>query len=91
MELDSITITDVKNVRGPDSDGFSIFPNPASNTFTITAAYPITKLAITNPLGQVVQSQTCNAIKISVDITNLVSDVYFIRINDMQVGKFVKQ
>jgi len=69
---------------------FSIVPNPATNDITIKTDVNFSKVEVINFLGQVVISETTNKI----DVTNLTSGVYFVRIvseNGTSVQKFVKK
>jgi hypothetical protein len=75
----------------------SILPNPASTQITIETPTTPTKntfLTIFNINGQqLIQRQITEPI-INVDVSGLVSGVYFVKVADertVQVGKFVKQ
>lgn len=70
---------------------YNIFPNPADNNLTITSSTIIATLSITNLLGQQVNSYEYNADKVNVDISELPSGIYLIRINGTEVRKFVKR
>lgn len=71
--------------------GVTIYPNPAQNEVNITSSSPITTLSITNLIGQQVYSRKYNSEQLQIDIADLPSGVYFIRINGTEVRKFVKQ
>jgi hypothetical protein len=69
----------------------SLYPNPATNVLTITAADPITLISITNLVGQTLYTHACNSAKIQVDISDMAAGVYFVKINGTEVRKFVKE
>jgi type IX secretion system substrate protein/beta-propeller repeat-containing protein len=68
----------------------TLFPNPTQNELMITAPYTITRVAISNMLGQTVYTRAYNADQVQVDVAGLPTGVYFVKINDIEVRKFVK-
>ena len=68
-----------------------IFPNPAQNELTISSTSNITHIAITNLLGQTIYKKEYNEPQVKIDVSNLPSGIYLIRINDIEVRKFVKE
>ena len=68
-----------------------IFPNPAHNELAITADNKISKVVINNVVGQQVLSQQCNAAKVVVNVADLLPGIYFVRVNDVVVRRFVKE
>ena len=95
-KMDSINATGIKPIYlyAPD---ITIFPNPASTLLMISAHENITAIAITNLLGQTVLSQQCNATQVEVNVADLPSGVYFVKVNPsagsgrVLVRKFVKE
>ncbi|WP_299664916.1 endo-1,4-beta-xylanase [uncultured Polaribacter sp.] len=77
-----------------EKDLFNIYPNPATSTININVKNKKdNSLKIINLLGQVVISKNIketNIDIITIDISNLKSGVYFIRINDV-IEKFLKK
>jgi len=69
----------------------SIYPNPASTFLNINAHLPINQITITSLLGQTVYTQNYNANEVQVDVSALPSGVYFVKVNDSEVRKFVKE
>ena len=87
-------------VAPADNDKIKLFPNPATNMFTITSTRQITSVVISNPLGQVVYSlQVASGnLQTSVDVSMLPGGIYFVKINGPSTGpgqavvrKFVKE
>jgi type IX secretion system substrate protein len=68
-----------------------IFPNPVSNSITIKSPYEITAVTIDNMTGQTVFTSYYHGEEVQVDVANLPSGMYLIRINGTEVRKFVKQ
>jgi hypothetical protein len=80
------------SVNNPGSDRFSLFPNPASERFTIkTAGQHIEEIALFNSLGNLIIERKglnkANAVSVSVD--GFAAGVYFVRIKCLE-GFFVK-
>jgi hypothetical protein len=76
-----------------DANFLSIYPNPTSNYITIEA--PATgRISITNLNGQQLITRQITEPKTQIDIRNLPSGVYFVRLTDdrtVEVRKFIKQ
>ncbi|MFZ4521768.1 MAG: T9SS type A sorting domain-containing protein, partial [Bacteroidales bacterium] len=86
-------ILSVNNINNEEK--FSIYPNPASTIITIetTEIYTKSQLSIVNVNGQELITHQIIEPKTQVDISNLPSGVYFVRLtNDRNVtmGKFIK-
>jgi len=76
------------------SNSFSVFPNPASSTFTIQSEKLITGIEITNIYGQKVFSETISAKNKTIDISDLAEGIYFLQLNSAgktTVQKFIKE
>ncbi len=77
--------------------GIKIFPNPARNKLFITGSpsSEIKYIKIENTIGEIVLEKSINAVEeiIQMDITNLITGVYFINIiqeNGITTNKFIK-
>lgn len=72
--------------------GFSIYPNPAYDELgVVSAADPIKQITVANLLGQTVCSMQPNATSAQVPVGNLPCGVYFIKVDNAAVQKFVKE
>ena len=69
----------------------SILPNPVTNELTITAINNIKSIAIYNLVGQKVFTCQYNSQNVQINVVGLQSGLYFLRINETEVMKFVKQ
>jgi hypothetical protein len=68
-----------------------VYPNPATTTLSITSTDEVSSIIISSLLGQRVYSNQYNSKEAQVDVADLPSGVYFVRINGTDVRKFVKQ
>ncbi len=68
-----------------------LYPNPGKSELNIAAIDKITSVNIKNLLGQTVYIHEYNTEKVQVDVSNLPSGIYLIKINGTEVRKFVKQ
>tara|TARA_R110000850_G_scaffold150497_1_gene273180 strand:- start:74160 stop:76046 length:1887 start_codon:yes stop_codon:yes gene_type:complete len=94
----SIIISGVENVvlSNPENDfvSASIFPNPAQNELNIRAITQISQVEIMNLLGQSFGVTDVNANTTKLDISNLNTGTYFVRVtidNASKVYKFIKK
>ena len=80
----------IKNVVAGST--LSIFPSPASTELTIQSTNEaIRQVTITNLLGQTVYNQMHNTDKVQLNVFSLPVGVYFVKVNDTEVRKFVKE
>ncbi len=68
-----------------------VYPNPAQNELTVSSAERISEIEITNLLGQTVYINEYFSKEIQMDVADLPSGLYFIKINRTVVKKFIKQ
>jgi len=93
--LSGFEITDV--TLGTPSNALlqaSIFPNPANNELNVQALTQISDIEIINLLGQSMRTYEVNANSTKLDISNLKTGTYFIRVtidNVSKVYKFIKR
>ncbi len=84
----SVTNVD-EQPSNPTSDGISIYPNPTSTTVSISGIEGSTSLRIMNSLGMEVVTQKVVSGKTEIDVSNLVSGMYFASIRNA-TGTVVK-
>ena len=85
--LQTATVPTVSNI-------ITIYPNPAITQLTIESTnQPITRITITNLLGQTILTQlpTANCQLAQVNISALSPGVYFVKVNGTETRKFVKE
>ena len=74
-----------------ENGGLIIKPNPADNYLSITATEVITDISITNMVGQMVwKSNQLSSVSYKIDISELPVGMYFVKINGIATGKFLK-
>ncbi|MCW3123493.1 MAG: Serine/threonine-protein kinase PknD [Flavipsychrobacter sp.] len=69
----------------------TIFPNPVSATLTITSTDKISSVSVSNLIGQTLYNYQYHNLQVQVDVAELPTGVYIVRINDTEIRKFVKQ
>jgi len=79
------------NDLNQEHNNFEISPNPTTSSLTIISQTKITNITIVNLIGQTIYTHNYNTEKIQVNVADLPVGVYFIRINNTEVRKFVKQ
>jgi len=85
----------IAGINEQQESRLSIYPNPATDKITIeTSAIPTkSQLSIMNLSSQEILTRQITEPKTQIDISNLPSGVYFVRLtNDksVEVGKFIK-
>jgi hypothetical protein len=79
-------------VKDPTSNsGIIIYPNPATTSLTISAPANITSLTIINLLGRTVYTNQYNSQQVQVHVADLPAGIYFVKVNGVEIRKFVKQ
>jgi hypothetical protein len=69
----------------------TLYPNPAQNTITIKTEEPITKLALFSlSLSKITDYPPNHTTNQEIDISNLASGIYFLKVND-ELVKFVRE
>ncbi|MES2703620.1 MAG: T9SS type A sorting domain-containing protein [Bacteroidota bacterium] len=81
----TVGIADIIN-----SEDLTLYPNPAQGQLTIAAPAAITHISITNTLGQVIYASQPSTKEVTVNIAALPAGVYFVRVNEGVVRRFVK-
>ncbi len=68
-----------------------VYPNPTANELVISSNSAIKTISIINLIGQMVYSNKCNSMRVQVNISSLPPGVYLVKINEIEVRKFVKE
>lgn len=100
QQVVSVIISGLENIdvtlSNPSNDFVrtSIFPNPANNELNVQALTQISNIEILNLLGQSMGTYDVNANSKKLDISNLKTGTYFLRVtidNASKVYKFIKR
>jgi hypothetical protein len=75
----------------PNNQRLTIYPNPATTSLTITSQSPINQITITNLLGQTIYSNNYNSEQVQVDVSDLPTGLYFVKVNGSEMRKFMKE
>lgn len=71
---------------------FLIYPNPVGGVLVVSSAEVIERIVVTNIVGQIVRAHFSFAAKeVRVDVAHLPKGIYFIRVNDVYVQRFLKE
>jgi sugar lactone lactonase YvrE len=75
------------------ADNTIIYPNPVITMLNIQSASPVSQVSIANILGQIVYSQllASNAQSVKIDVSELPAGFYFIKINESEIRKVIKE
>ncbi len=73
-----------------DNAHFYFHPNPVKNVLNLSYNLQITNISIANMLGQEVFTQSPNANQMEVDLVNLSSGIYLIKVTSDQQTKTIK-
>jgi len=80
------------SVNGFELNNISIFPNPSSNSISLSNITKDYNVAIYNVIGQKVITQSISSANTSIDVSNLSSGVYTLKFQNYKTSiKFVKQ
>jgi hypothetical protein len=78
-------ITNLKPIQ------FTIYPNPAKTSLTLSANDVIEQVTITDIVGQEVRNNKYNSQQVKINIADLVPGVYFVKLNGFTVKTFIKE
>ncbi len=80
----------ITSVEDADAATTSIFPNPAQDHVTVTSSQPMTKITVTNYMGQVVYTSEVNANSVELNTGSYQTGVYVVKI-DTEDGVVTKR
>ncbi len=86
----SLCHTGIGFIANP-TDKVTIYPDPVHDELTISSENTIINVVITNLAGQLIYEQKGISDLIKVDVRNYPQGVYFIKINNTNIRKFVKE
>jgi subtilisin-like proprotein convertase family protein len=86
-----ITVTSSLSTDSFETNEFSYYPNPVENTLTLNAASSnIQNVVMFNMLGQQVMQVTPNSLNSKLDMSNLQTGTYFVRVTVANVTKTIR-
>ncbi|SDS53552.1 Por secretion system C-terminal sorting domain-containing protein [Formosa sp. Hel1_31_208] len=69
---------------------FTYYPNPVKNTLTLNAQNNIENVTMYNMLGQVVMNTTPNTVDSDIDMSNLQTGTYFVKVTIVNATKTIR-
>ena len=75
------------------NQSFSVFPNPAHDVLNVESEQPIVVLSLFNAMGQNLQNWMPSDNTVQLNLSDLPSGVYFLKINTLESSlsyKFIK-
>ncbi|WP_179335549.1 T9SS type A sorting domain-containing protein [Winogradskyella costae] len=88
--LDISTNQVLSTVNYESESAFTYYPNPVKNTLTLNAQNTIEQVAMYNMLGQEVLGATPNAVDSDLDMSNLATGAYFIKVTIANVTETIR-
>ena len=85
-----VTVTVVLGTDTFDSTNFSAYPNPTSDVITLQYSKEITEISVLNLLGQTMLNKKLNATETTIDLSNLPSATYFVKVVSEEKIKMIK-
>ena len=85
-----VTVSVTAGVDGFGLSRLVVYPNPALDVITVTNDNVITKLTVTNLLGQMVITQNVNAETIQVNLAGLAAGTYILQVATADASTTVK-
>ena len=83
-----VAVNEVKS----SPNGFSISPNPAREQITVSSDIGLESLSVVNTVGViVVKDNTVSGKELSLSVRDLSLGIYFVRVNGVYAGRFVKE
>ncbi len=74
-----------------DNSKYVVYPNPASNTITISGTAPLNSVVITNLTGEVIFRSYEVTRRMAVNVAMLPAGMYFVQMNGTEVERFMKR
>ncbi|WP_162127049.1 T9SS-dependent choice-of-anchor J family protein [Flavobacterium phycosphaerae] len=69
---------------------FKVYPNPVKDVLNLSSEKNITKVQVTNLLGQVILTKSLNATQGQIDVANLASGTYMVKVTSDDLVKTIK-
>lgn len=90
LYLDNIVIQEALGTADFDKNSLTAYPNPVKDVLNVSFTQDITDVAVYNLLGQQVLFTKINATKGQVDMSNLASGTYLVKVNSENAVKTIK-
>jgi hypothetical protein len=86
----AVTVTVTLGNGHFDNVNFSFYPNPTSSILNIKYSKEISSVSVYNLLGQLLMSEKTNATEVQINLLNLPTETYFVKVVSEGVEKVIK-
>ena len=90
LYVDNINVQVLLSNTDFDNNSFTAYPNPVKDVLKVSYAQNISDIAVYNLLGQQVLLMNVNATKGQVDMSNLATGTYLVKVNTENAVKTIK-
>ncbi len=77
-------------IAGKTAESIKVYPNPAMNELNVTFVTPNANVVIYNSLGSKIEELKANGTQVRFDVSKYPHGVYFVKVNNETVVKFIK-
>ena len=88
--MDNISLATTIGVSKNSTHNVKVYPNPAVDVLNVSLSYANAKVSVYNSLGRLMESVVAEGNLVRFDVSNYSRGIYFVKINDEAVVKFVK-
>jgi len=78
--VDNFTIDGTAGTDSPEALGFTYYPNPTQDVVSFNALEPISRIAVRNMLGQVIQDTKIDALSTQINLATYAAGMYLIEV-----------
>jgi hypothetical protein len=78
--VDNFAITATAGVYSPDILGFTYYPNPTQGVVNFDAIQPISRIAVRNMLGQVIENIKVDALSMQINLATYATGMYLVEV-----------
>ncbi|MDF1572033.1 MAG: T9SS type A sorting domain-containing protein [Bacteroidales bacterium] len=82
--------TPVNGIPSEKANGIKVYPNPATDLLNVTFPTENAKVVIYNSIGRKIEEVFVEGRMITFDVSDYVNGLYFVKVNDNAIVKFVK-
>lgn len=86
----TITVTTLAGAGNFDMAAFSYYPNPVTDVLNLSYSENITGIQVVNLLGQQIMSGTFNQDKVQLNLSQLASGTYLVKVQTENASKIIK-
>jgi len=88
--IDNIVKSGATGISSKNVSGVKVYPNPVVDILKVSFTTPNAKVAIFNSVGHIMESFIAEGTETTIDVSSYSRGLYFVKVNDDSVVKFVK-